>query len=137
MSSQNFVASMWLQACDALDRADRLQRQFFRLGRSGQVHAWEPPIDLFESEWGLVIYAAVPDAQGTDFQIQLEPAALRLSGRRAIPDAASKSVIHRLEIPFGRIERIIALPAGQFELSDICYANGCLQIRLQRIDSES
>jgi HSP20 family protein len=132
MDSNRFVDAMWLQACDMLDRADRLQRQFFQLGRSGRLAVWEPPVDLFESDWGLLIRAAVPDAADKDFNICLEPAVLRLTGYRRLPAAARESFIHRLEMPYGRIERSVALPEGAFELDTHSYVNGCLEIRLRR-----
>jgi len=33
MSSIRSINLMWSQACEMLERADRLQRQFFRLGQ--------------------------------------------------------------------------------------------------------
>lgn len=132
MNSKRFADSMWLQACDMLDRADRLQRQFFQLGRVGKAPVWEPPVDLFESNCGLLIRAAVPDAADGDFTIRLEPAVLRLTGYRRLPIAARECFIHRLEMPYGRIERAIALPEGLFELDTHSYVNGCLEIRLRR-----
>ena len=41
---------MWSQAFDMMERADRLQRQFFRLGQVGHMPAWEPPVDVFEGD---------------------------------------------------------------------------------------
>ena len=115
-----------------LDRADHLRRQFFQLGRIGRTLVWEPPVDLFESDWGLLIRAAMPDAVDQDFGIYLEPAVLRLTGQRRLPIAARESFIHRLEMPYGRIERAISLPEGSFELDSHSYVNGCLEIRLRR-----
>ena len=123
---------MWSRACATLDRADRLQRQFFQLGRIGRVLVWEPPVDVFETDWGLLIRAAMPDVTGRDFDLCLEPAVLRLTGKRRLPKAARESVIRRLEIPYGRIERVISLPEGSFELDTYSYTNGCLEIRLRR-----
>lgn len=124
---------MWLQACDALDRAERLHRQFFRFERVGQGPAWQPPVDLFESDRGLLVRAAIPDADDNAFEVNLERNALHLSGRRAFPAGLRTSVIHRLEIPYGRIERVIALPQGRFELEGYSYSRGCLDIHLRRI----
>ncbi len=123
---------MWLQACDALDRAERMHRQFFRFERVGRGPAWQPPVDLFESERGLLVRAAIPDADDSAFEVQLERNGLRLSGRRAFPAGLRGSVIHRLEIPYGRIERVIALPEGRFELEGFNYTRGCLDIHLRR-----
>ena len=128
---------MWLQACDALDRAERLHRQFFRFERIGQVPAWQPPVDLFESDRGLLVRAAIPDADDNAFEVHLEPNGLRLSGRRAFPAGLQASVIHRLEIPYGRIERFIALPDGRFDLESYSYTRGCLDIHLRRLMDSS
>lgn len=133
MSSIRSINLMWSQACEMLERADRLQRQFFRLGQVGPLLAWEPPIDIFESDSELLIRVAVPDVNREDFDVQLEPSALRLSGRRRLPKEAKHRVIRRLEIPYGLVERCITLPPGQFRLAAHSYNNGCLEIRLHRI----
>lgn len=133
MSSIRSINLMWSQACEALERADRLQRQFFRLGQVGQLPAWEPPIDVFESDSELLIRAAIPDVNRNDFEIQLEPATLRLSGQRRLPKEVKQRVIRRLEIPYGLMERCISLPPGQFRVAECSCNNGCLEIRLHRI----
>jgi HSP20 family molecular chaperone IbpA len=48
-------------------------------------------------------------------------------------DAAPGARIHRLEIPYGRFERTIALPPGRFEIDGRELVDGCLVMRLNRI----
>ncbi|MCE9641881.1 MAG: Hsp20/alpha crystallin family protein, partial [Betaproteobacteria bacterium] len=61
MTSRNATNWMWAQACDLLDQADRMHRQFFRLAASGRTRAvWEPPVDVFEDECEIIIVAALP-----------------------------------------------------------------------------
>jgi HSP20 family molecular chaperone IbpA len=133
MNSIRSINLMWNKACESLERADRLQRQFFRLGQVGQLPAWEPPIDVFESDSELLIRVAVPDLNRDDLEIRLEPSALRLSARRCLPKEAKECVIRRLEIPYGLMERYITLPPGRFRIAAHSYNNGCLEIRLRRM----
>lgn len=121
---------MWYQACEVLDRADRLHRQFFRLGRVGRLPVWEPPVDIFEAESELLIRVAMPDVDLQDVEVSMASGLLRLVGRRRLPAEASRGHIRQLEIPYGRMERTITLPPGRLELSGKSYRNGCLEIRL-------
>lgn len=123
---------MWSQACDLVEGADRLHRQFYRLGQVGLMPAWEPPVDVFETESELLIRAAIPDVDPADFDISLGEAGLLLSGRRRLPSEAARGAIRQLEIPYGRLERHIRLPDGRYRLTAHSYHNGCLEIRLQR-----
>jgi len=41
-------------------------------------------------------------------------------------------VIHRLELPQGRFERRIALPAGRYDAVRRAAVNGCVLITLQK-----
>jgi HSP20 family molecular chaperone IbpA len=123
---------MWSQACDLMDRADRLHRQFFRLGQVGQLPAWEPPVDVFEGDRELLIRVALPDVDPADLDLTLAETGLSLTGRRRLPPEAARWTIRQLEIPYGRLERHIALPAGEYRLAAHRYANGCLEIQLQR-----
>ena len=47
---------MWAQACELIDQAERMHRQFFRLAarRRGARPSWEPPVDVFEDEREIV-----------------------------------------------------------------------------------
>src|SRR5690348_3251103 len=45
MSSERQYGWMWVEACEVLDRAERLQRQFLRYqGRGADGATWEPPV---------------------------------------------------------------------------------------------
>ncbi|HEX2138891.1 MAG TPA: Hsp20/alpha crystallin family protein [Woeseiaceae bacterium] len=123
---------MWSQACDSMDRADRLHRQFYRLGQVGHLPAWEPPVDVFEGEGELLVRIALPDVDPGDFKLSLVDGGLVLSGRRRLPPEAAGWKIHQLEIPYGRLERHVPLPGGQFRIAAHRYENGCLEIQLQR-----
>ena len=43
------------------------------------------------------------------------------------------TTIHRLEIPYGRFERTIDLPAGRYDLVQREFADGCLLLELRRL----
>lgn len=61
MSVRDPAAWMWAEACEMLDRADRLHRQFFRLGReTNRGASWEPPVDIFETATDLAVMVALP-----------------------------------------------------------------------------
>lgn len=134
MRSIRSINLMWGQACDMLQRAERWQRQLYQLAQIGQLPAWEPPVDIFESQTELLLRVAVPDVRHEDLTIRLEESVLRLTGQRCLPRHASRHVIRQLEIPYGRLERELRLPPGRFRLAASAYTNGCLEIRLQRID---
>lgn len=49
MTSRDFESWMWVDAVRMLERADRLQREFFR-PHSPRPAQWQPPVDVFESD---------------------------------------------------------------------------------------
>ena len=125
---------MWSEALELVERAERMQRQFFRLAGSPRgVATWEPPADVFEDETGLLVVVALPGVAAEDVEIDAEPGALVVRAYRPQPLAGARHVVRRLEIPYGRFERRIALPAGRFEALAHEVANGCLVLRLRRI----
>jgi len=91
-----------------LDRAERLQRQFSYQG----MDAWEPPIDVVESGGELRVHVALPGVPADSITVGLEPGGVTVSALRAFPSREDSARIHRLEIPYGRFERHIALPLG-------------------------
>ena len=132
MPPRNLEDWMWAEACDALARAERLQREFFRLGASGRRVNWEPPVDIYETDRELTIVAALPGVDATAVEIGVADSVITIAGERRAPPQQRAAEIHRLELPQGRFERRIALPAGRFELGRRELRDGCLTLVLAK-----
>ena len=85
MPPRDIESWMWAEACDALARAERLHRQFFRLGSPDTRPLWEPPVDILETEDELWIIAALPGIDASAVEISVEDGILMISGERAAP----------------------------------------------------
>jgi HSP20 family protein len=124
---------MWAEACALIERAEQMHRQFFQPGFTAVPRAsWEPPVDILESERDLLIVVALPGVESQDIEISSEPELLLVAGMRRLPAAARGMAIQRLEIPHGRFERRIRLPAARWELQGSTLANGCLLLSLAK-----
>ena len=133
MSSRNPTRWMWAQACDLLDEAERMHRQFFQLGASGRTRAvWEPPVDVFEDEREFIIIVALPGVAGGSVEVTIESGTLVVRAESRIPFAGARGAVRRLEIPYGVFERRIQLPEGQLEAGTREFMDGCLILRLRK-----
>jgi HSP20 family molecular chaperone IbpA len=99
---------MWGEALSMLERAERLQRQFFQHA----AVAWEPPVDITETEEHLRVQVALPGVRADSITLSVDPGGLTISAARAFPCTGETLNVHRIEIPYGRFERQIALPLG-------------------------
>jgi HSP20 family molecular chaperone IbpA len=131
MIRRNPTDWMWAEAIDLVERAERMQRQFFRLARS--TAAWEPPADVFEGEGELAIVVALPGVAEQDVEVAAEPGAIVVRAHRPQPLAGACRGVRQLEIPYGRFERRVALPQGRFEILSRDLTHGCLILRVARI----
>lgn len=126
---------MWAEAVELIERAERLHRQFFRHTLAGHGGpAWEPPVDVFQTERELYVLVALPGVPPEQVRIAQDGGVLVISGSRPLPVSLRAASIHRLEIPYGRFERRIEVPPGRFQLANQELAHGCLLIGLRRID---
>jgi HSP20 family molecular chaperone IbpA len=123
---------MWHEALSMLDRADRLQRQF----STHVVNAWEPPIDVVETGEYLRMQIALPGVSADAITIGVEPGGVTVSALRAFPCREPDMHIHRVEIPYGRFERHIALPLEDpylpIELVEKVLADGVLTLTFRK-----
>ncbi len=125
---------MWSEAVALMERAERLHRQFFRRAQaSASGPVWEPPVDMFETDEQLFILVALPGVPPEQVQIAEERGALVVSGTRPLPAGMRRASIHRLEVPYGRFERRLALPLGRYQYANQELAHGCLLIGLKKL----
>ena len=78
MPTRQLEARMWAQAVAAMERAERLHRQFFH---HGSPH-WQAPIDVFETDRGLIILVALPGVEHDDITVALNAGVLIVRGQR-------------------------------------------------------
>ncbi len=131
MAIRNPPSWMWAEACEMLERAQRLQRQFFRFGQVVAAEArWEPPIDVLAYGDEVHVAVALPGVAAENIEVRTDSGLLIIGATRALPVKHHATAVHRLEIPYGRFERRIALPEGRYQLLEQAYVNGCLLLRL-------
>ena len=125
---------MWAQACDLLDEAERMHRQFFQLGASGRTRAvWEPPVDVFEDAREIIIVVALPGVPAGSIEVTTESGTLVVRAESRIPFAGSRGAVRRLEIPYGVFERRIPLPDVRLEAGTREFMDGCLILKLRKV----
>lgn len=123
---------VWAEALELLRGTERLQRRFFQIG-AAEAPGWEPPVDLYETGDGLTLCVALSGVAADELEVSLESGNVVVRGERAFPVEYQRAIIYRLEIPYGRFERRIVLPAGGYELVDRRLENGCLTLGLRRL----
>ena len=125
---------MWSQACDLIEQAERMHRQFFRAVAAQPTEVvWEPPADVFEDEREVVVVLAMPGVRPERMEVRSEGGTLLVRGVRPLPLAGSGLRVRHLEIPYGRFERRIPLASGHYELHEQRVENGCLVIGLRQV----
>ena len=83
MTARDQADWMFSEALDTLARAERMHRHFFHLQRSPTARepAWEPPIDVLETEREVLIFIALPGVDPGSGQRVIEDGTLVVSGR--------------------------------------------------------
>lgn len=129
---------MWSQACELVDQAERLHRQFFRPTAAAQAFAvWEPPVDVFEDGREILIVVAMPGVAAERVEVTHEPGWLTVRGIRPLPLRNAGHRVRQLEIPYGAFERRIPLPAGGLEVGTPEMVQGCLLLSLRKTGWEA
>lgn len=133
MSSRDPTQWMWSQAIELLEQAERMHRQFFRLTTSKRERTtWEPPVDVFEDEDGIVIVVALPGVPANRVEVSYEPGTLVVRAERPLPFSGTCSAVRHLEIPYGAFERRIPLAHIQLDGGTRELVDGCLILRLRK-----
>jgi HSP20 family protein len=132
MASRDTGFGLLADAIELLREADRMHRHFFTLAPAQRGPCWEPPIDIVENERAVVVRVALPGVSRDAVEVTTNGAHLRIVGVRPM-GAGRGDAIHRLEIPYGRFERRVDLPAGRYDVVAREMVDGCLVLTLRRL----
>jgi HSP20 family molecular chaperone IbpA len=124
---------MWGNALAMLANAERLHQQIFQpTGGPARRPVWAPPVDVVENAKEVLIIAALPGVAESAVELHLDGACLVIAGERITPPGFKDAAIHRMELPQGRFERRVPLPAGRYDQISRRTENGCLVVTLRK-----
>lgn len=132
MSSRDPTTWMWAEACQLIEQAERLHRQFFRLGQTMARPVWEPPVDVLEDDRGITVVVALPGVSPDRVEAIYDGRALLIRAERRISFEDQACSIHQLEIPYGYFERRIQLPPTALEPVSQEWVDGCLILNMRK-----
>ena len=76
---------MWSEACEMLSRAERMHRELFRpAGTQARQPAWEPPVDILETEFEVLALVALPGVDAEKVEAAIEDGELVIAGTQSI-----------------------------------------------------
>jgi HSP20 family protein len=124
---------------------ERYLAHFARSGKRSTIlfthtpHAtpgWTPAVDVYETATALVVRLDLAGVEPERTEVNAEPYLLTVRGMRRERYAAEtqeERAYHTLEIPYGRFERGIRLPAGlDTDAAQANYRDGLLEITLPK-----
>ena len=71
---------MWSEAFEMLARAERMHRQFFQPSGAPSSVAWEPPVDVLETERAVLVLVALPGVDIDEVKAVINQGELFISG---------------------------------------------------------
>ena len=98
----------------------------------GGAPAWEPPVNLVETDESLWVISALPGVAADRMNVRLEGRELLIAGERPLPKCCNDGELKIWEIPLGRFERRLTLIDGREALSlgEVSLQDGLLIIEL-------
>lgn len=140
MAPRPWEAQIWQQASDLIQQAERIQRNFLRIvagaayhDAPGRVSCWSPPVNVVETDHGLWVLSALPGVRPERMEARLEGAELVITGEGFLPSCCREGELKIWEIPMGRFERRIRVPAvPPPSIGEVRFQDGLLIIELRK-----
>jgi len=141
MASSGWDIVMWQRASDLLQQVERIHRNFLQVAAGvqyrsfhGRSPAWEPPVNVVETDESLWVIAALPGVVADRVNVRLEGRELLIAGERPLPNCCTDGELKIWEIPLGRFERRLTVIEERDALSlrEVSLQDGLLIIELRK-----
>ncbi len=124
---------MWSEAVRMLDEADRISQQFFRVQQNEHAAgAWEPPVDVYETDTEWTVLVALPGVPAERIRYRLDGDVLDVVAERRVPQECAQGLIRRKEVPHGRFARRLQFRLSPREIIRATLKDGCLILTLSK-----
>jgi HSP20 family molecular chaperone IbpA len=141
MASTDWDILMWRRANDLLQRVERIHRNFLQIAVGsryrvsyGKKPAWQPPINVVETEDSLWVISAIPGVAADHVNVHIDGRDLVIEGERPLPQCCKDGELKVWEIALGRFERRLTVieETTSLSLGPVSLQNGLLIIELRK-----
>ena len=141
MASGDWDSVMWQRASDLLQQVERIHRNFLQIAAGvqyrsshGRSPAWEPPVNVVETDDSLWVIAALPGVAADRVNVRLERREVVIAGERPLPKCCHDGELKIWEIPLGRFERRFTVieERDTLSLGKVSLLDGLLIIELRK-----
>ena len=124
------------------NRINRMFEDFFPHSRSLDEEldtcAWQPAVDIFETDTGLVINAELPGVKKEDVSVELKDNILTIKGERWAERNIDEQMYYRKERCFGTFKRSFTLrEIVQPDQIKARFKDGILEIEIPKVEKEA
>ena len=98
----------------------------------GAAAAFEPPVNVWESDGEVTVEAEIPGARSKDIDLRLEGETLIVAGELPPETGAAPGAYLRVERPRGKFYRAVALPAEVSGSTTATFRGGVLRVTLPK-----
>ena len=100
--------------------------------------AWRPPVDIYETETGIVLAAELPGVGKENISVEIKDNILTLKGERTANRNMQDKNIYRQERCFGTFQRSFTLQHNiQPKLIKATFKDGVLEIEIPKPEAKS
>ncbi|WP_088243925.1 Hsp20/alpha crystallin family protein, partial [Calothrix rhizosoleniae] len=98
--------------------------------------AWEPAIELQETDTGIILKAEIPGVEVKDIDVEVSAYAVSISGEHKQEKRAGEKGWYRSEFHYGKFQRIVPLPT-QVKKEEVKaeWENGVLTLTLPKMET--
>lgn len=101
--------------------------------RNSLRQSWSPPVDVLETQSGLMVVVALPGVHEDDLSVTIRQDRLRISGLRRPLEGAHYTGALQLEIDYGAFDRTLQLPHdADVDHVEAHFRNGLLALQIPR-----
>ena len=101
---------------------------------SSIVRTWAPPVDLYETDSHIHIFADIPGVAEKDLKIEVRDNVITIQGQRRFTAKSGDSFI-QVERSYGPFQRTFRLPASVLEEKVVAdFKLGVLRIKMEKVE---
>lgn len=119
---------------------ERIRREFDRLledvlpTTAEREEILAPPVDIYETDSEVVVKAEIPGVKKEDIDVTIKENSVHIRAERKEEREEKTENVHRIERFYGRIERVVPLPAEvKPEEAKAEYKDGVLEVRIPKV----